>query len=165
MPQYLSTDEIRKRWIEFFVSKEHKHVASDSLVPQNDPSVLFTGAGMNQFKDHFLGRAKLDHPKQRAVTVQKCVRAGDIDNVGRTASHHTFFEMLGNFSFGDYFKQEAIAWAAEFLTDPKAGLGLEPERLSVTVYAGDENLKIEPEARSEERRVGKECRSRWSPYH
>ena len=145
MPQYLSTDEIRKRWIEFFISKDHKPIASDSLVPQNDPSVLFTGAGMNQFKDHFLGRAKIDHPKQRAVTVQKCVRAGDIDNVGRTASHHTFFEMLGNFSFGDYFKQEAIQWAAEFLTDPQVGLGLEPERLNVSVYAGDAKLNIKPD--------------------
>ncbi len=145
MPQFLPTDEIRKRWIAFFVSKEHKHIASDGLIPQNDPSVLFTGAGMNQFKDNFLGRAKIDHPRQRAVTVQKCVRAGDIDNVGRTASHHTFFEMLGNFSFGDYFKKEAIQWAAEFLVDPKAGLGLETERLSVTVYAGDPKLNLKPD--------------------
>jgi alanyl-tRNA synthetase len=145
MPQFLPTDEIRKRWIAFFVSKEHKHIASGGLIPQNDPSVLFTGAGMNQFKDNFLGRAKIDHPRQRAVTVQKCVRAGDIDNVGRTASHHTFFEMLGNFSFGDYFKKEAIQWAAEFLVDPKAGLGLETERLSVTVYAGDPKLNLKPD--------------------
>jgi len=142
MPQFLSTDEIRRRWNAFFVGKGHKHVASDSLVPRNDPSVLFTGAGMNQFKDHFLGRAKLDHPQQRAVTVQKCLRTADIDNVGRTPSHHTFFEMLGNFSFGDYFKERAIEYAWEFCTDPARGLGLEPERLSVTIYGGNAGLGI-----------------------
>jgi len=142
MPQPLSTDEIRRRFIAFFVAKGHKHVAADSLVPQNDKSVLFTGAGMNQFKDHFLGRAKLDHPQQRAVTVQPCVRASDIENVGRTPNHHSCFEMLGNFSFGDYFKNEAVAFAAEFLTDAAKGLGLEKERLSVTVYGGNAKLGI-----------------------
>ncbi|MCY3024440.1 MAG: alanine--tRNA ligase [Planctomycetota bacterium] len=147
MPQYLSTDEIRRRWIAFFAGAGHKHVPSDSLVPQNDPSVLFTGAGMNQFKDHFLGRAKLDHPQQRAVAVQKCLRTADIDNVGRTPNHHTFFEMLGNFSFGDYFKKEAVQWGWEFCTDPARGLGLEPERLSVTIYGGNAALGI---ARDEE---------------
>src|ERR1700759_5199931 len=149
MPMFLSTDEIRKRWIDFFVARGHKHVASDSLVPQNDPSVLFTGAGMNQFKDHFMGRAKIDHPQQRAVTSQKCIRTGDIDNVGRTPSHHTLFEMLGNFSFGDYFKKDAIAWAWAFCTDPEQGLGLEKFRLSVTIYGGNEKLGIGPDTDAE----------------
>jgi alanyl-tRNA synthetase len=149
MPMFLSTDEIRKRWIEFFVARGHKHIASDSLVPQNDPSVLFTGAGMNQFKDHFMGRAKLDHPQQRAVTVQKCIRTGDIENVGRTPSHHTLFEMLGNFSFGDYFKKEAIEWAWTFTTDPVKGLGMEKDRLSVTVYGGNAALGIAADEEAE----------------
>jgi alanyl-tRNA synthetase len=100
---------------------------------------------MNQFKEHFLGRAKLAHPRQRAVTVQKCVRAGDIDSVGRTAGYHTFFEMLGNFSFGDYFKAEAIEWGAEFCTDPVHGLGLEPDRLSVSIFGGNPALGLPPD--------------------
>ena len=108
---------------------------SDVLVPRWDPSVLFTPAGMNQFKDHFLGRCKLEF--RRATTCQKCLRTGDINNVGRTAYHHTFFEMLGNFSFGDYFKREAIHWAWEFLTSKK-WLGLSPENLSATVYLDDD---------------------------
>jgi len=143
MPEPLPTDEIRRRFIAFFVSKGHKHLSADSLVPANDKSVLFTGAGMNQFKDHFLGRAKLDHPQQRAVTVQPCVRTADIENVGRTPNHHACFEMLGNFSFGDYFKNEAVQWAAEFILDPKTGLGLEKERISVTVYGGNAKLGIQ----------------------
>jgi alanyl-tRNA synthetase len=142
MPPFLTTDQIRQRWTAFFVRHGHKHLASDSLVPANDPSVLFTGAGMNQFKDNFLGRAKLNHPQQRATTVQKCIRTGDIDNVGRTPSHHTLFEMLGNFSFGDYFKKEAVQWGWEFCTDAAHGLGLEPDRLSVTIYGGNEKLGI-----------------------
>ena len=150
MPKYLSTDEIRARWTAFFVRAGHKHVPSDSLVPRNDPSVLFTGAGMNQFKDHFLGRARLDHPRQRAVTVQKCIRTADIDNVGRTPNHHTFFEMLGNFSFGDYFKMEAVQWAWEFCTDPERGLGLEKDRLSATIFGGDPKLGIEKDTEAEE---------------
>ncbi|HEY3325478.1 MAG TPA: alanine--tRNA ligase [Planctomycetota bacterium] len=149
MPQFLKTDEIRRRWIEFFVQHGHKPVASDSLVPQNDPSVLFTGAGMNQFKENFMGRAKLDHPQQRAVTVQKCIRTGDIDNVGRTPNHHTFFEMLGNFSFGDYFKKEAVEWAWQFCTDPVRGLGLEKDRLSVTIFGGDPKLGIEKDTEAQ----------------
>lgn len=131
----MKTDELRERYLEFFTSKGHSRQASDVLVPTWDPSVLFTPAGMNQFKDHFLGKVKLDFT--RATTCQKCLRTGDIDNVGRTAYHHTFFEMLGNFSFGDYFKREAIHWAWEFLTDKK-WLGIDPQRLSVTVYLDDD---------------------------
>lgn len=131
----MKTDELREAYLSFFESKGCVRRPSDVLVPTWDPSVLFTPAGMNQFKDHFLGRCKLEFT--RATTCQKCLRTGDIDNVGRTAYHHTFFEMLGNFSFGDYFKKEAIAWAWEFLTDKK-WLGLDPNRLSVSVYLEDD---------------------------
>ena len=131
----MQTNELREKYLEFFEGKGCVRRASDVLVPKWDPSVLFTPAGMNQFKDHFLGRCKLEFT--RATTCQKCLRTGDIDNVGRTAYHHTFFEMLGNFSFGDYFKKEAIAWAWEFLTDKK-WLGIPKEKLSVTVYQDDE---------------------------
>ncbi|MBC8873039.1 MAG: alanine--tRNA ligase [Planctomycetes bacterium] len=131
----MKSDELREKYLEFFEARGHSLQASDVLVPTWDPSVLFTPAGMNQFKDHFLGKVKLDFT--RATTCQKCLRTGDIDNVGRTAYHHTFFEMLGNFSFGDYFKREAIHWAWEFLTDKK-WLGIDPERLTVTVYQDDD---------------------------
>jgi alanyl-tRNA synthetase len=131
----MKTDELREKYLDFFQSKGCTRCPSDVLVPAWDPSVLFTPAGMNQFKDHFLGKVKLDFTK--ATTCQKCLRTGDIDNVGRTAFHHTFFEMLGNFSFGDYFKEEAIHWAWEFLTDKK-WLGIPGERLSVTVYKDDD---------------------------
>src|SRR5688572_23936567 len=131
----MKTDEIREKYLAFFQSKGHTRQASDVLVPRWDPSVLFTPAGMNPFKDHFLGKVKLEFT--RATTCQKCLRTGDIDNVGRTAYHHTFFEMLGNFSFGDYFKQDAIRWAWELLTDKK-WFGLNPEQLSVTVYLDDD---------------------------
>jgi alanyl-tRNA synthetase len=131
----MKTDEIREKYLAFFESKGHTRKPSDVLVPTWDPSVLFTPAGMNQFKDHFLGKVKLDFTK--ATTCQKCLRTGDIDNVGRTAYHHTFFEMLGNFSFGDYFKRDAIHWAWEFLTG-KQWMGIDPERLTVTVYLDDD---------------------------
>ncbi|MBI1247559.1 alanine--tRNA ligase [bacterium] len=131
----MKTDELREKYLSFFETKGHTRCPSDVLVPTWDPSVLFTPAGMNQFKDHFLGRVKLDFT--RATTCQKCLRTGDIDNVGRTAYHHTFFEMLGNFSFGDYFKEEAIQWAWEFLTDKK-WLAMNPDQLSVTVYKDDD---------------------------
>ncbi|MFO7907029.1 MAG: alanine--tRNA ligase [Pirellulaceae bacterium] len=131
----MKTDELRERYLAFFESKGHRICESDVLVPTWDPSVLFTPAGMNQFKDHFLGKVKLDFT--RAASCQKCLRTGDIENVGRTAYHHTFFEMLGNFSFGDYFKREAIEWAWEFCTSQK-WLGIDPERLSVTVYLDDD---------------------------
>jgi alanyl-tRNA synthetase len=131
----MKTDDLREKYLRFFESKGHKRQPSDVLVPTWDPSVLFTPAGMNQFKDHFLGKVKLEFTK--ATTCQKCLRTGDIDNVGRTAYHHTFFEMLGNFSFGDYFKREAINWAWEFLTK-KEWLGIEPSRLTVSVYHEDD---------------------------
>ena len=129
----MNTNEIREKYLAFFESKGHTRCDSDVLVPTWDPSVLFTPAGMNQFKDHFLGKVKLDFT--RATTCQKCLRTGDIDNVGRTAYHHTFFEMLGNFSFGDYFKEDAIPLAWEFFTEV---LKLDPERLWVTVHHSDD---------------------------
>ncbi|MGG5573877.1 alanine--tRNA ligase [Vibrio diazotrophicus] len=134
---YMSTDEVRRAFLSFFESKGHQIVESSSLVPANDPTLLFTNAGMNQFKDCFLGLEKRAYT--RATTAQRCVRAGgkhnDLENVGFTARHHTFFEMLGNFSFGDYFKEDAIKFAWEFLTEV---LQLPKARLLVTVYQTDD---------------------------
>jgi alanyl-tRNA synthetase len=133
----MSTDEVRRAFLSFFESKGHQIVESSSLVPANDPTLLFTNAGMNQFKDCFLGLEKRAYT--RATTAQRCVRAGgkhnDLENVGFTARHHTFFEMLGNFSFGDYFKEDAIKFAWEFLTEV---LQLPKDRLLVTVYQTDD---------------------------
>lgn len=128
----MTADELRKRFLSFFESKGHTIVPSDSLVPKDDPTVLFTSAGMNQFKDYFLGKRK---DLKRAASCQKCLRTGDIEKVGKTPAHHTFFEMLGNFSFGDYFKDEAIAWAWEFMTEV---LHLKGRDLWVSVYEDDD---------------------------
>ncbi|WP_019590338.1 MULTISPECIES: alanine--tRNA ligase [unclassified Thioalkalivibrio] len=134
----MKSAEIRRSFLDFFAQHDHTVVPSSPLVPANDPTLLFTNAGMVQFKDVFLGREK--RPYSRAATSQRCVRAGgkhnDLENVGYTARHHTFFEMLGNFSFGDYFKRDAIHYAWDFLTDV---LGLPPERLWVTVYETDDD--------------------------
>jgi len=133
----MESSEIRQRFLEFFESHGHTIVASSPLVPSNDPTLLFTNAGMVQFKDVFLGQDK--RPYMRAVSAQRCVRAGgkhnDLENVGYTTRHHTFFEMLGNFSFGDYFKQDAIQFAWEFLT---ITLKIPQEKLWVTVYSEDD---------------------------
>ena len=129
----MKTDEIRRIYLRFFEEKGHSVLPSDSLVPEDDPTLLFTGAGMNQFKDMFLGKGTLDVKK--ATTCQKCIRTGDIDNVGKTPTHHTFFEMMGNFSFGDYFKLEAIEMAWEFMLNE---MKLPEERLSVSIFQDDE---------------------------
>ena len=139
MSQPFRSADIRQAFIDFFISKQHTQVSSSSLIPHNDPTLLFTNAGMNQFKETFLGMETRDYT--RAVTSQKCVRAGgkhnDLDNVGYTARHHTFFEMLGNFSFGDYFKQAGIEYIWEFLTSDK-WLAIDKDRLYVTIYETDD---------------------------
>jgi alanyl-tRNA synthetase len=144
---YRSGSEIRETFLRFFASKQHRRVHSSSLVPANDPTLLFTNAGMNQFKDVFLGAERRDY--NRATTSQKCVRAGgkhnDLENVGFTRRHHTFFEMLGNFSFGDYFKREAIAFAWELVTSPE-WLGIPKDKLYVTIFKGEEGVPRDEEA-------------------
>ncbi|MGE6572895.1 alanine--tRNA ligase [Psychrobacter namhaensis] len=139
MSQPFRSADIRQAFIDFFISKQHTQVPSSSLIPHNDPTLLFTNAGMNQFKETFLGMEPRDYT--RAVTSQKCVRAGgkhnDLDNVGYTARHHTFFEMLGNFSFGDYFKQAGIEYIWEFLTSTE-WLAIDKDRLYVTIYETDD---------------------------
>src|SRR5437016_627028 len=139
--------EIRRKFLDFFAQHGHKEVHSSSLVPANDPTLLFTNAGMNQFKDVFLGLEKRDYT--RATTSQKCVRAGgkhnDLENVGFTNRHHTFFEMLGNFSFGDYFKKDAIAYAWELITSPE-WFGIPKEKLYVTIFNGEGGVPRDAEA-------------------
>jgi len=133
----MTSAELRKAFLDFFINRGHESVSSSPLVPHDDPTLLFTNAGMVQFKEVFLGRDKRSYNK--ATSSQRCVRAGgkhnDLENVGYTARHHTFFEMLGNFSFGDYFKREAIQYAWEFLT---VDLKLPPEKLWVTVFEEDD---------------------------
>jgi alanyl-tRNA synthetase len=150
--KFMSGNETREMFLRFFESKGHRRVRSSSLVPHGDPTLLFTNAGMNQFKDVFLGLEKRDY--NRATTAQKCVRAGgkhnDLENVGFTKRHHTFFEMMGNFSFGDYFKKEAIAYAWELVTSPE-WFGIDKAKLYVTVFGGAEasgaKLEVDEEAR------------------
>ena len=145
--QYRSGNQIREDFLRFFEEKCHRRVHSSSLVPHNDPTLLFSNAGMNQFKDVFLGAEQRSY--SRAVSSQKCVRAGgkhnDLENVGFTRRHHTFFEMLGNFSFGDYFKREAIEYAWELLTSPR-WFGIDPARLYVTIFEGDAQTPRDDEA-------------------
>src|SRR5512141_1174811 len=135
-----SAQELRQAFIRYFEQHGHQAVPSSALIPQADPTLLFTNAGMNQFKRVFLGEDSRAY--KRAVTVQKCVRAGgkhnDLDNVGYTARHHTFFEMLGNFSFGDYFKEDAIKFGWELSTKV---LGLPKDRLLVTIYPSDDQAR------------------------
>jgi alanyl-tRNA synthetase len=145
--QFRTGNEIRETFLRFFESKGHRRVHSSSLVPANDPTLLFTNAGMNQFKDLFLGAERRDY--SRATTSQKCVRAGgkhnDLENVGFTQRHHTFFEMLGNFSFGDYFKRDAIAFAWELVTSPE-WFGIPKDRLYVTIFEGADGVPRDDEA-------------------
>ncbi len=149
----MTGNEIRRKFLEYFEKHGHKSVASSPLLPANDPTLLFTNAGMNQFKDVFTGAEKRDYT--RAASSQKCVRAGgkhnDLDEVGKTARHHTFFEMLGNFSFGDYFKEDAIRFAWDLLVNE---YGLDPERLWFSVFEGDDEVPADVEAESLWEKVG-----------
>src|SRR5438046_955505 len=155
----LTGSQVRRKFLDFFIQKGHREVHSSSLVPHNDPTLLFTNARMNQFKDVLLGLEKRDY--SRATTSQKCVRAGgkhnDLENVGFTNRHLTFFEMLGNFSFGDYFKKDAIAFAWELITSPKY-FAIPTDRLTLTVFGGAEiagvTLPPDEEARSYWEAVG-----------
>jgi alanyl-tRNA synthetase len=142
----MTGNEIRQRFLDYFEREGHKVVHSSPLLPANDPTLLFVNAGMNQFKDVFLGNERRDY--NRAATSQKCIRAGgkhnDLDEVGKTARHHTFFEMLGNFSFGDYFKEDAVRFAWDFMVNE---LGLDVNRLWFTYFEGDDEVPADTEAR------------------
>ncbi len=139
----MTSEELRKKYIEFFKSKAHVEIKSASVVPENDPSVLFTTAGMHPLVPYLLGEK---HPSgTRLVDTQKCIRTGDIEDVGDNR-HLTFFEMLGNWSLGDYFKEESISWSFEFLTDKERGLGLDPNRLYFTVFKGENDIPRDEEA-------------------
>jgi alanyl-tRNA synthetase len=150
---FMTGNEVRRKFLEYFEKNAHKLVASSPLLPANDPTLLFTNAGMNQFKDVFLGEEKRDYT--RAASSQKCIRAGgkhnDLDEVGKTARHHTFFEMLGNFSFGDYFKEDAIRFAWDLLINE---FKLEESRLWFSVFAGDAEVGPDDEARALWEKVG-----------
>src|SRR4030088_681878 len=143
----MTSREVRRSFLKFFEQKGHRTVPSSSLVPHDDPTLLFTNAGMNQFKDVFLGKERRDY--RRAATCQKCMRVSgkhnDLENVGPSPSHHTFFQMLGNFSFGDYFKKEAIAFAWELLTGV---WNIPAEKLYVTVFRGEDGIPRDEEARA-----------------
>ena len=133
--QYRGLNELREMYLKFFETKGHLRLPSFSLIPQNDPSLLLINSGMAPMKPFFTGEQ--EPPRHRVTTCQKCIRTGDIENVGKTARHGTFFEMLGNFSFGDYFKKEAIAWSWEFLTSPE-WVGIDPELLYPSIYVDDD---------------------------
>jgi alanyl-tRNA synthetase len=150
----MKASQIRQAFLEFFKNSGHTIVKSSSVIPHDDPTLLFTNAGMVQFKRTFLGEEKRGF--SRAATSQKCMRAGgkhnDLENVGRTARHHTFFEMLGNFSFGDYFKEDAVKFAWEFLTGV---LGLPKDKLYATIHEGDREMELGPD---------EQARSFWARY-
>jgi alanyl-tRNA synthetase len=150
--KFMTAQQIRKTWLDFLNPKEHKIEASASLIPQNDPTLLWINAGVAPLKKYFDGSETPSNP--RIANVQKCIRTNDIDNVGLTARHHTFFEMLGNFSIGDYFKEEAIEWGYELLTDEK-WFGFPKEKLYMTYYPDDlrskdiwQSLGVDPEDHS-----------------
>ena len=143
MHKSYGVNELREMFLKFFESKDHLRLPSFSLIPQNDASLLLINSGMAPMKPYFTG--EVEPPRRRVCTCQKCIRTGDIENIGKTARHGTYFEMLGNFSFGDYFKREAISWCWEFLTSPE-WMGLEPERLYPSVFAGNETTPADDEA-------------------